>query len=174
MVADKPMWIRFKYVKLPDFYYRCGKLGHVLKGCDTIQAEESNSNLQYGAWLRASLLKSHRLQADIEILEETKLFSSLHKSRSQPTVRIKLLFNNPPHAAATNCNDGLDILNSAAMTVNTAVPVIVGTETFKRKQDDILPREGTDRKIRVATMMTEPTSSSLNPAEVAEQPCPAS
>jgi len=32
-VENKPIWIWFKYVKLPDFCYACGKLGHVYKGC---------------------------------------------------------------------------------------------------------------------------------------------
>ena len=49
MIAGKPIWIRFKYVKLLDFCYGCGKLGHILKGCNTIEAEEGDPGLQYGA-----------------------------------------------------------------------------------------------------------------------------
>ena len=33
LLAGKPTWIQIKYVKLPDFCYGCGRLGHVLKGC---------------------------------------------------------------------------------------------------------------------------------------------
>ena len=48
VVVGKPIWIWFKYVKLLAFCYGCGKLGHILKGCDTIEANEDGPNLQYG------------------------------------------------------------------------------------------------------------------------------
>lgn len=64
------MWIRFKYVKLPNFCYGCGKLGHVLKGYDTIEADEDNPNLQYDAWMRAFPLKSRRRNAESDLPEE--------------------------------------------------------------------------------------------------------
>ena len=76
-VAGKTLWIRFKYVKLPDFCYGCGRLGHVLAAYDLVEAEEGHSNLQYGAWLRASPLKSRRRSAETELAEEKKVFSCL-------------------------------------------------------------------------------------------------
>ncbi|KAJ8446848.1 hypothetical protein Cgig2_016158 [Carnegiea gigantea] len=54
-VDDRQMWIRFKYVKLPDFCCGCGKLGHVLAGCNSVQIVEDDPNLQYGSWLRPLL-----------------------------------------------------------------------------------------------------------------------
>jgi len=32
LLAGKPTWIQIKNVKLPDFCYGCGRLGHLLKG----------------------------------------------------------------------------------------------------------------------------------------------
>ncbi|KAJ8443394.1 hypothetical protein Cgig2_018827 [Carnegiea gigantea] len=61
VVRGKTLWIRLGYVKLPDFCYGCGKLGHVLKGCDAVGDTDSDvSALQYGEWLRASLVKSKK------------------------------------------------------------------------------------------------------------------
>ncbi|KAJ8423958.1 hypothetical protein Cgig2_007562 [Carnegiea gigantea] len=56
-IADKQLWIRFKYVKLSEFCYGYGTLGHVLINCDLISETKDEANLQYGAWLRASPLK---------------------------------------------------------------------------------------------------------------------
>lgn len=62
-VANKQVWIRFKYVKLSNFCYGCGRLGYVLASCDLVQTTEDDTNLQYGVWLGASSLKSHRRNA---------------------------------------------------------------------------------------------------------------
>ncbi|KAJ8420259.1 hypothetical protein Cgig2_008581 [Carnegiea gigantea] len=56
--TNKQLWIRFKYIKLPDFRYGCSKLGHVLVGCDFVQVSKGDDDLQYGIWLCASPLKS--------------------------------------------------------------------------------------------------------------------
>jgi len=93
--------------------------------------------LKYGTWLRASSLKSRRRHVESDVLEETKLFSTFHKSRSQPIVRAKLLFDNLTHEAATIRNVGLDTADSSTMIIDTDVAVVVGNETFKRKQEDI-------------------------------------
>jgi len=74
LLAGKPIWIQIKYLKLPDFCYGCGRLGHVLKGCDLVDEGSDVSSLQYGAWLRASPLKSRRRNAETELLEERRLF----------------------------------------------------------------------------------------------------
>jgi len=91
MIAGKPIWIRFKYVKLPDFCYGCGKLGHVLKGCNTIETEERDPGLQHGAWLRASPMKSWRRNGESQLQEEKKLFSIFQKTKANPPTRTKLV-----------------------------------------------------------------------------------
>ncbi|KAJ8437316.1 hypothetical protein Cgig2_015047 [Carnegiea gigantea] len=63
-----------KPLRLPDFCYDCGKLGHVLKGCETVEAEEGDLDLQYGAWLRASPMKSRRRNMESQLAEEKRLF----------------------------------------------------------------------------------------------------
>ncbi|KAJ8435872.1 LOW QUALITY PROTEIN: hypothetical protein Cgig2_028580 [Carnegiea gigantea] len=67
VVRGKTLWIRLGYVKLPDLCYGCGKLGHVLKGCDVVGDIDSDvSTLQYGEWLRASETAKARLQLKFE------------------------------------------------------------------------------------------------------------
>ncbi|MBA0648455.1 hypothetical protein Goklo_016172 [Gossypium klotzschianum] len=46
-----------KYERLPDFYYDCGLIGHSSKTCKYNKGSTLNeSNLQYGSWMRASLV----------------------------------------------------------------------------------------------------------------------
>jgi len=77
-VTGKPLWVRFKYIKLPDFCYGCKHLGHVLGACDLVVADGGASNLQYGAWLQASPLKSQQCFVEAELAEERKLFLAFH------------------------------------------------------------------------------------------------
>ncbi|KAJ8445804.1 hypothetical protein Cgig2_027885 [Carnegiea gigantea] len=48
VVKGKAIWIDIGYVKLPDFCYWYGKVGHTLKGCDMVDGEVDESKLQYG------------------------------------------------------------------------------------------------------------------------------
>ncbi|KAL2933007.1 hypothetical protein RDABS01_016126 [Bienertia sinuspersici] len=56
-------WVDIKYERLDDFYYYCGKLGHVDRDCSFIDSYEGSSKemvYKYGLWLRASSLKRGR------------------------------------------------------------------------------------------------------------------
>ncbi|KAJ8431515.1 hypothetical protein Cgig2_009752 [Carnegiea gigantea] len=85
-----PTWIRLKYVRLSDFCYGCGKLGHVLKGCETVEAEEGNPDLQY-----ASPMKPRRRNMESQLAEEKRLFTAFQKMKN-PSARTKLTFDDPP------------------------------------------------------------------------------
>lgn len=51
-----PVWLRFKYERLPRKSYFCGKLGHNEKDCALLlraKEEGKQAEYQYGDWLRA-------------------------------------------------------------------------------------------------------------------------
>jgi len=93
VVRGKTLWIRLGYVKLPIFCYGCGKLGHVLKGCDAVGDVDSDvSTLQYGEWLQASPVKSKKNNMDSQKQEECKLFQAFQKHRETAKAQLQLKF----------------------------------------------------------------------------------
>ncbi|KAI7997926.1 Uncharacterized protein LOK49_LG10G02002 [Camellia lanceoleosa] len=57
-----PVWVTFKYERLPNFCYFCGRLGHGDRECPARMlggAGAEGHGDQYGAWLRASPLYMH-------------------------------------------------------------------------------------------------------------------
>ncbi|KAI7981836.1 Uncharacterized protein LOK49_Contig11G00008 [Camellia lanceoleosa] len=51
-----PVWLSFKYERLPNFCFACGILGHNQRECDLKligQHAPGGSEVQYGSWLRA-------------------------------------------------------------------------------------------------------------------------
>ncbi|KAJ8436399.1 LOW QUALITY PROTEIN: hypothetical protein Cgig2_021436 [Carnegiea gigantea] len=82
-------YIKFKYVKLSDFYYRCGKLGLTLANYgltlanyDLVLAEEGDDNL------------SRHHNAGTKLLEEKKLFMAFKNQVSHPKACVKLVYDN--------------------------------------------------------------------------------
>ncbi|KAH7843086.1 hypothetical protein Vadar_012461 [Vaccinium darrowii] len=52
-----PVWVEFRYEKLPTFCRYCGKVGHEFLGCDKRfldMEDEVFRSTEYGLWLRAS------------------------------------------------------------------------------------------------------------------------
>jgi len=47
-VDGKAIWIKFKYLKLPDFCYGCGVLVHTLKACEVIDPRPLQVNYNTG------------------------------------------------------------------------------------------------------------------------------
>ncbi|KAL9679901.1 hypothetical protein QQ045_017772 [Rhodiola kirilowii] len=49
---EDPLWIEFKYERLPNFCYRCGRLSHELEQC-TYEVEDPSNRRKFGPQLRA-------------------------------------------------------------------------------------------------------------------------
>jgi len=129
------IWIKFKYLKLPDFCYGCGVLGHTLKACEVLDPETLVSEPQYGAWLRASLPKSRRRSAKSELAEERHLFTAFQNSRTNHASRKKLSFDaslNP--CSVEDFGDGKSGReNIAHMLIDEREEVPPLGDVFKRK-----------------------------------------
>lgn len=67
MDRGEVIWICFKYEKLPNFYYTCGKVRHTLKDYEEVvsnEKEDTNEDRGYGDWLRASSFKRSSVVVD--------------------------------------------------------------------------------------------------------------
>lgn len=82
-MEGKQIWIYFKYLKLPDFCYGRGKLGHTLKASEDVDPDTPASTLQYGAWLRGLPFKTRRRNVELELHEKRKLFIAFRNNKSQ-------------------------------------------------------------------------------------------
>lgn len=49
--GGKPHLLLLRYERLPDFYYACGRVGHVMKDC--LDTNVNPKDLQFGSWMRA-------------------------------------------------------------------------------------------------------------------------
>ncbi|KAL8557011.1 hypothetical protein ACS0TY_004477 [Phlomoides rotata] len=59
---DTPVWVPFKYERLPSICFFCGMLGHMKRECDLVEEGENllevpDEKLSFGDWLRASPAK---------------------------------------------------------------------------------------------------------------------
>ncbi|KAJ8445540.1 hypothetical protein Cgig2_012428 [Carnegiea gigantea] len=133
-VTERQIWIKFKYIKLPDFCYGCGQLGHALAGYDTVQIEEDDPSLQYGSWICTSPLKSRRCNAEIELYEEKRLYSAFSNKATCSKARTKLAFDNG--AAKDHDIQSMVAEGSVNMVIDAATIIEPGPEAFKRKLDD--------------------------------------
>ncbi|XP_024642377.1 uncharacterized protein [Medicago truncatula] len=87
----RSLWIFFKYERLPNFCYKCGRIGHQMKECEeeTGQDGEGYTDVEeqdqaYGSWMRASPLPKFQVEFKKEPSTGTcskSLFSSTSSSK---------------------------------------------------------------------------------------------
>ena len=59
--GDKRMvWAEVRYEKIVDFYFGCGRLGHVLKNCEEGMSlpEEVEGKMKYGLWMKVAPIRA--------------------------------------------------------------------------------------------------------------------
>ncbi|KAK5784104.1 hypothetical protein PVK06_038622 [Gossypium arboreum] len=83
-----------KYERLPDFCYACGVIGHTMKTCmnDKDGAGSNASNLQFGSWMRVSVVTSNQERGlrrnGVEMVASGARVSE-DKDESQTTPRVE-------------------------------------------------------------------------------------
>ncbi|KAF7832946.1 putative ribonuclease H-like domain, reverse transcriptase zinc-binding domain-containing protein [Senna tora] len=122
--ADGIHWIDFKYEKLPQFCYGCGRIGHDENQCDFgegLKDEQVSSGSNYGPWLRASQFgKRLDAQRDQLLIQEgysqprgslkgvNKVLSSINVSNQLPWLVIgdfNEVLHQSEHLSATPRSD---------------------------------------------------------------------
>ncbi|KAJ8439338.1 LOW QUALITY PROTEIN: hypothetical protein Cgig2_022475 [Carnegiea gigantea] len=138
MMRGKPIWISFRYVKLPEFCYGCSRLGHTLSICDEAKEVDEDSDLPYGDSLRGSLIKPTRRYAEAQKQEEKRLFLTYQHDSSSNKPKKKLHFEAPHDSQPPSSNFSLGKGTTASdnMTVDDTLPLQPGNKAFNRKLID--------------------------------------
>ena len=87
-MGGKLKWISFKYVKVPEFCYACGLLGHVYRGCSLYKDDVPETEFQYGPIIRGSPIKRKRRGIEDEWLEDRKKLFELRSEDRGNRVRM--------------------------------------------------------------------------------------
>ncbi|KAJ8426175.1 hypothetical protein Cgig2_021029 [Carnegiea gigantea] len=109
----------------------------MIVGCDLVQAAKEDANLQYGAWLCASLLKSRCHNAKTELLKEKKLFMAFRNNSAIPVTRAKFVFDNAAFIDRSGQNPISTGKSSSQIVIDIIIVIDPSPEVFKQKQDDV-------------------------------------
>ena len=162
-LEGKALWIKFKYLKLPNFCYGCGVLGHTLKTCEAVDPATPACELQYGAWLRASPMKSCRRNAEMELAEERRLFTAFRSQRTGDSTRKRLIFSS---GSTSGDSEKEHVVHMAIDEGEVQIP---SGDVFKRKLGSMGSEAGCD-KIRVVVTGAGKHETFVDQAGIARQP----
>jgi hypothetical protein len=91
LLSGQSYWVSFRYEKLPDFCYRCGRVLHKPKGCPyraSRKDRHTESQLAWGSWLRAEDYScSSGLRA--EDYSCSSGLSANHRGRSRSSTQVE-------------------------------------------------------------------------------------
>ncbi|KAJ8443265.1 hypothetical protein Cgig2_010160 [Carnegiea gigantea] len=93
---------QFKYVKVLDLCYACGKSGHVYKDCALFDENIPVTELQYGDFLRASPLKPKGKTTEADLMEERRLVQASRNKKKSSQATKKLAFRDSSYKGAAS------------------------------------------------------------------------
>ncbi|XP_058783869.1 uncharacterized protein LOC131658612 [Vicia villosa] len=128
---EKNLRVHFKYERLPTFCFVCGRIGHQLKDCESLEElteegfeELEEQDLSYGQWLRASPLP--------------KMSEQVRKKESSSGTCSKNLFNAPSSRSRCDPKEkGLMEENEVQQVHEGGDPRVLVSENSKAKLDGL-------------------------------------
>ncbi|KAH7863111.1 hypothetical protein Vadar_013459 [Vaccinium darrowii] len=133
--SNRDRWISFKYEKLPDFCYDCGRLGHDYKGCHFVSKSEGE-NSGYGPGLRTGRPRKGVTPIEIIQTEATATEPRAHNLRMQrPEIDVH-------DTGARGINDRDERVTDPGHA--TALQEFGAVETRPSSSNRVLQRPGVD------------------------------
>jgi len=170
LVTGMPIWISFKYVKLPEFCYGYGRPGHVLSSCDLYKVVDDESDLQYEDWLRGSPIKPRRRNAEALKQEKRQLSLAYRNGNTLGLSKKKLVFDGPHNKSTPSLTQERDSPRLDDMVVKDAQVPQPGNDASTRKLIYQGKAPSGEQKARLISDV-EVSSEVLVLAEVARQAC---
>ncbi|KAJ8426125.1 hypothetical protein Cgig2_005770 [Carnegiea gigantea] len=119
LVAKQPMWTKI--------------------GCTLYNPQTDEIELQYGDWIRSSLLKSRGRAAVSDLKEEKRLYQAFCNNKARAKVRNILVFNDKDRGLGSHAKSNVDstVDSSSKMIIDDTPLINAAIDFCKRKAGDI-------------------------------------
>ena len=145
--ADEFIWVAFKYEKLPNFCYWCGRVSHVDKECEIWLASKgklTQEQQEYGAWLCALPHNSGKISVTTVsgigdgFGQSSPMNSTLTDPQPQPeTMEVQNAGDNSMQADDIN-EDSATV--SKLVTPGSSATIANGADSNYRDQNSTIPK----------------------------------
>lgn len=122
----EPCWVQFKYEKISDFCYNCGKMGHTQAGC-SFQPVLSDPNFRFGHRMKAEVLLQRKFIRDSPPSETSPPHHSfLSPPFPNPYPSSSQLFSSPLRSTSLPVSSSLEIIQLPATYLHLGFWSILG------------------------------------------------
>lgn len=109
-VDAEPCWVHFKYEKISEFCYYCGKLGHTRAGC-SFQPVLTDPNFRFGPRMKAEAILHRKSAGDSSFPETSPPRPSSHSPPfPNPFPSSSQLFSSPLLSSSLPISSSLEII----------------------------------------------------------------